>query len=54
MSAEAKKSYGSTLALLTFGVLAVYGGVGWLLVLVPAAVLVWYAAVAAPARRSRN
>jgi len=52
MSAEAKKSYGSTLALLMLGLLALYGGTSWLLVLIPAAVLVWYAAAAA--RRSLN
>lgn len=44
MSAEAKKNYGSTLVLLALGVLALYGGANWLVVLVPAAVLVWYAA----------
>ena len=54
MSAEAKKGYGSTLVLLMFGVLAFYGGARWLLVLVPAAVLVWYAAHDASVRRSRN
>jgi hypothetical protein len=54
MSTEAKKSYGSTLVLLTLGMLAFYGGVSWLLVLVPAAVLVWYAANRAAVRRSRN
>ena len=44
MSAEAKKNYGSTLVLLALGVLALYGGANWLVVLVPVAVLVWYAA----------
>jgi hypothetical protein len=44
MSAEAKTHYGSTLALLALGVLALYGGPTWLLVLVPAALLVWFAA----------
>lgn len=44
MSVEAKKSYGSTLLLFTLGILALYAGTMWLLVLVPAAVLVWYAA----------
>jgi hypothetical protein len=41
MSAEAKKEYGSTLALLAFGVMALYFGIHWLIVLVPAATLVW-------------
>jgi len=53
MSADVKRGYGSTLVLLLLGVLAFYGGSTWLLVLVPAAVLVWRAA-AEPARRSRN
>lgn len=42
MSSEAKKSYGSTLALCAFGVLSLYLGARWLLLLVPAAILVWY------------
>jgi hypothetical protein len=54
MSAEAKKSYASTLALLTLGVLAFCGGASWLLVLVPAAVLVWHLAGAVPVRRARD
>ncbi len=53
MSVEAKKGYGSTLVLLLLGLLAFYGGSAWLLVLIPAAVLVWRAA-GEPARRSRN
>lgn len=48
MSKEAKKGYGSTLALLSLGVLAFYGGSAWLLVLIPAAVLVWRAATGEP------
>jgi hypothetical protein len=54
MSAEAKKSYGSTLALLMLSVLALYGGPSWLVVLIPAALLVWYAAAGSTFRRSRN
>jgi len=54
MSAEAKRSYGSTLALLMFGVLAFYAGTRWLVVFIPAAVLVWYAAAGATFRRNRN
>lgn len=42
MSAQAKKSYSSTLALVLLGVLAMYAGVAWLVVLVPAAVAIWY------------
>jgi hypothetical protein len=42
MSAEAKKEYGSSVALIVFGLLALYFGVHWLLVLIPAATLVWY------------
>jgi len=42
MSVEAKRGYGSTLALLLLGVLALYFGAAWLVVLIPAAVLVWY------------
>ena len=44
MSAEAKKHYGSSLALLALGLLALYGGADWLVLLVPVAALVWYAA----------
>jgi hypothetical protein len=54
MSAEAKRSYGSTLALLTFAVLAFFAGPRWLVVFVPAAVLVWYAGASRTFRRSRN
>lgn len=59
MSAEAsrkeiKKSYGSTLVLFMLGVLAFYGGSTWLLALIPAAILVWYAASGAHAQKSRN
>ncbi len=54
MSAHAKRSYGSTLALLTLGVLALYAGPRWLAVLIPAAGLAWYAASGVPFRRSRN
>jgi len=54
MSVDAKKGYGSTAALLAFGVLAFYGGTPWLLVLIPAAALVWYSAAGAISRRIRN
>jgi hypothetical protein len=44
MSAEVKKGYGSTMIFMILGILALYGGVVWLLALVPVALLVWYAA----------
>jgi hypothetical protein len=44
MSSDAKKHYGSTLVLFAMGLLAFYGGAHWLLLLIPAAALVWYAA----------
>lgn len=54
MSADKRKGYGSTLALIVLGVLALYGGVHWLMILIPAAFLVWYAATRANLRRSRS
>ena len=54
MSAEAKRGYGSTLVLLTLAVLAFYAGTRWLVVFIPAAVVVWYAASGTAFRRSRN
>ncbi len=42
MSAEAKKGYGSTLAMIAFGLMALFFGAHWLIVLVPAATLVWF------------
>lgn len=54
MSTEAKRSYGSTLALLALAVLALYTGTRWLVVLIPAAVLVWYFAATATLGSSRN
>jgi hypothetical protein len=44
MSMEAKKGYGSTLALLLLGVLALHFGARWLPVLIPAALFVWFGA----------
>ena len=53
MSADAKKSMGWTMLLITLGVTAFCAGPQWLAVLVPAALLVWYGA--APAvRGGRN
>ncbi|MGA8440557.1 MAG: hypothetical protein WB762_11235 [Candidatus Sulfotelmatobacter sp.] len=54
MSAAAKKGYGSTIALMILGMLALHGGASWLVALIPAAILVWYAAGGAIFRRSRN
>ena len=54
MSADAKKVYGFTLLLMIMGVLALYGGAASLAILIPAAILVRYAAVGAEFKRSRN
>ncbi len=54
MSADAKKGYGLTMVLLILGVLALYAGARWLLLLIPAAALVWYAGSGVSYRRSRN
>lgn len=53
MSRESKKSVSWTIVLVLLGLLAFYGGTRWLLVLVPAALMIW--AIAAPAvRKQRN
>jgi len=44
MSMENKKSIGTTVILMLFGVLAMYAGLMSLIVLIPAAVLIWYEA----------
>jgi len=44
MSADGKKSMTGTLLLVGLGVIAVFAGVKWLVLLVPAATLVWYSA----------
>lgn len=54
MSADAKKGYGSTVVLMVLGVFALYGGGRWLLLLIPAAVLVWCASTGATFGRIRN
>jgi hypothetical protein len=54
MSADAKKGYGSTIAMITLGMLALYGGAYWLVVLIPAGVIVWFAADRIVLKRSRN
>jgi hypothetical protein len=42
MSVQSKKSMAWTLVLMVLGVGALYGGPGWLAILIPAALLVWY------------
>ena len=53
MSADAKTNYGMTLVLIVLGVIALYAGARWLLLLIPAAAVVWFAA-APRLRRGRN
>jgi len=52
MSANSKKSLGSTILLVVLGVAALVGGAKWLVLLVPAALLVWYGS--GPMHRGRN
>lgn len=44
MSANSKKSMGSTIVLILLGMAALYGGSKWLSLLIPAALLVWFTA----------
>jgi hypothetical protein len=44
MSANLKKSMGWTIVLVILGMAALYGGSKWLSLLIPAALLVWFAA----------
>ena len=44
MSANSKKSMGSTIILILLGVAAIYGGSSWLTILIPVALLVWFTA----------
>jgi len=44
MSMDAKKSIGWAVVLILMGMAAIYGGSKWLTLLIPAALLVWYAA----------
>lgn len=44
MSANSKKSIGWTIVLIILGIMALYGGLKWLSLLIPAALLVWYTA----------
>jgi len=43
MNARSRKSFGWALVLVALGLLALYGGPLGLVLLVPAAILVWYA-----------
>jgi hypothetical protein len=53
MSVQSRKSLGWTIVLMVLGVAALYGGPGWLAILIPAAMLVWYR-VAPVLRSGRN
>jgi len=44
MSANSKKSMGGTTVLILLGLIALFAGQKWLLLLIPAALLVWYGA----------
>ena len=44
MSMDAKKSMGWTVVLILLGMAALFGGLKWLALLIPAALLVWYTA----------
>ena len=44
MSAQAKKGYGSMLLLLALGIVTLFAGAESLVLVIPAAVAIWYAA----------
>jgi len=44
MSMNSKKSMAGTFVLILLGLVALFGGEKWLVVLIPAAMLVWYGA----------
>jgi hypothetical protein len=44
MSMNSKKSIGWTSVLILLGLVALFAGVKWLVVLIPAAMMVWYGA----------
>ncbi len=44
MSGYSKKSMAWTIVLILLGMAALYGGSSWLAILIPAALLVWFAA----------
>jgi hypothetical protein len=43
MTADGKRKYRSAIVLIFLGILALYGGAPWLLLLIPAALLICYA-----------
>jgi hypothetical protein len=53
MSANSKKSITSTTLLILLGMAALFGGAKWLVLLIPAATLVWFGAGSA-LRGGRN
>ena len=53
MSANSKKSIGWTILLIVLGLAALFSGTKWLMLLIPAAALVWYGA-GATLRSDRN
>jgi hypothetical protein len=44
MSMNSKKSMGWTIVLIFLGLIAFFGGVSWLALLIPAALFIWYGA----------
>jgi hypothetical protein len=54
MNTRSKKSRGWALILVLLGLLALYGGPRGLVLLVPAAILVWYAVAGPAPRDNRN
>jgi hypothetical protein len=54
MSMNEKKSVSGTVLLIMLGVAALFGGVKWLGVLIPVAVLVWYSAAEHGYRGNRS
>ena len=49
-----KGSYATSLVLIALGILVLYGGIGWLLIEIPAAILLWYATLEMEFKKSRN
>lgn len=42
MSAENKRSMGWMIVMILLGIMALVGGIKWLTILIPAALLIWY------------
>ena len=53
MNAKSKKSIAWATVLILFGLVALFGGARWLVLLIPAAMFVWYGA-GATLRTGRN